>query len=129
MGNNSSSKTIGIGSIRIRMAHGTNRTLLGVSHIPDMKRNLISLGALDRIGYRIAAEGGVLKVTRRNQLLLRGNRINNLYVLQYCTVIGSDKRSPVVRCEKWTTKSFAEEVEVGWSGTADTLDRADETLH
>ena len=41
MGNNMPCKTIGIGSIKIRM-HGIVRTLSNVQHVPDLKKNLIS---------------------------------------------------------------------------------------
>jgi len=37
---------VGIGDVRIRMYDGTIRTLCDVRHIPELKRNLISLGTL-----------------------------------------------------------------------------------
>ncbi|KAH0654835.1 hypothetical protein KY285_029717 [Solanum tuberosum] len=36
-------------------------TLTNVRHIPDLKRNLISLGTLESLGFKYSAEGGVLK--------------------------------------------------------------------
>jgi hypothetical protein len=44
MGNNVACKIIGIGTIKIRMHDGIVRTLTNVRHIPDLKKNLISLG-------------------------------------------------------------------------------------
>ncbi|KAG6388780.1 hypothetical protein SASPL_150216 [Salvia splendens] len=40
------------------------RTLTNVRHVPDLKRNLVSLGTLDAQGCRFSAEGGVLKITK-----------------------------------------------------------------
>ena len=46
MGNNMPCKTIGIGSIKIRIHDGIVRTLSNVQHVPDLKKNLISLAPL-----------------------------------------------------------------------------------
>ena len=46
MGNNMPYKTIGIGSIKIRMHDGIVRTLSNVRHVSNLKKNLISLGTL-----------------------------------------------------------------------------------
>lgn len=31
-------------------------------HVPNLKKNLISLGALEAKGYRVVMEGGALKI-------------------------------------------------------------------
>ena len=46
-GNDASCKVIGIGTIKIRMFDGVVRTLGEVRHVPDLRKNLISLGNLD----------------------------------------------------------------------------------
>lgn len=46
MGNNTSYKVIGIGNIIIKMFNGVVRTLCDVRHVPNLKKNLISLGTL-----------------------------------------------------------------------------------
>ena len=43
MGNDHPCQVAGIGSVRIRMFDGAVRTVSNVRHIPDMKKNLISL--------------------------------------------------------------------------------------
>jgi hypothetical protein len=50
MGNDISSKVVGIGSIRIKMFDGTVKILTDVRHVPDLRKNLISLGVLDTRG-------------------------------------------------------------------------------
>ena len=52
MGNNVSCQTVGMGDIRIKMYDNTVRTLTSVRHVPDLKKNLISLGVLDSDGYK-----------------------------------------------------------------------------
>ena len=39
-------------------------TLGDVKHVPDLKRNLISLSSLDAKGYKYIGEGGVLKISK-----------------------------------------------------------------
>jgi hypothetical protein len=52
MENNVAYKIVGIGTIGIRMHHGIVRTLTNVRHIPNLKKNLISLDTLDSLGYK-----------------------------------------------------------------------------
>lgn len=40
----------GIGSVRLKLSNGSVKILLGVRHVPELKRNLISLGILDFSG-------------------------------------------------------------------------------
>ena len=49
MGNNASCKVAAIGKVRIRKFDGVVRTLGDVSHVLDLKRNLISLSTLGRV--------------------------------------------------------------------------------
>jgi len=55
VGNNSECKVTGIGTVHIKTHDGVVRTLSKVRHIPDMTRNLISLGTLEANGYRYSA--------------------------------------------------------------------------
>jgi hypothetical protein len=54
-----------------------------------LKRNLISLSTLKAIGFNFAAINGVLKVSRGNRIILKGNHLNNLYYLQ-CLTVGAE---------------------------------------
>ena len=53
MGNDSSSKIIGIGTVKIRIHDGTIMTLLDVRYVLDLRKNLISLSILDLKGCKI----------------------------------------------------------------------------
>ena len=86
LGNNVSCKVFGIGSVKIKMHDGIIRTLTNVWHVPDLKRNLISLSALDSFGYSFSGQSGVLKVTKGTFVVMKAEKIGKLYVLQGSTV-------------------------------------------
>ncbi|KAL4561013.1 hypothetical protein LXL04_033173 [Taraxacum kok-saghyz] len=53
MGNMSSSSIAGIGDVHIKTKVGCTLVLKDVRHVPDLRMNLISVGALDRQNYLI----------------------------------------------------------------------------
>ena len=53
IGNDMHYKTTGIGSIKIRMLDDVVRTLTNVQHVPELRKNLISVGKLDENGYEV----------------------------------------------------------------------------
>src|SRR3954466_7974382 len=57
MGNDAECNVIGTGNIRMRMFDGQVRILSNVRHVPDMRKNLLSLGALEPQGFRFSGEG------------------------------------------------------------------------
>lgn len=89
LGNNKSCKILGIGSVRIKMFDGMERLLQGVRFVPELKRNLISLGTFDQNGFVFKAEGGILKHLKGALVVMKGRRNNGLYSLIGCTIIGS----------------------------------------
>ena len=62
MGNDFSCNVVGIGSIHIKMFDGTIKILTDVRHVPELRKNLISLGVLDTNGYKTFIQGGVMKI-------------------------------------------------------------------
>ncbi|KAG8472415.1 hypothetical protein CXB51_035361 [Gossypium anomalum] len=89
MGNNASCKIAGVRTIKVKMFDGVFRTLSDVQHVPELKRNLISLSTLDSKGYRYTAKSGVLKISKGSLVVMKGQRKTaKLYVLQGSTVTG-----------------------------------------
>ena len=88
MGNDSSCKTVGMGSIRLRNHDGSTRVLTDVRYVPSLRKNLISLGTLDAKGFTVSMRDGILKVTSGALVVMKGTRKNNLYYFQGNTVIG-----------------------------------------
>ena len=89
MGNDAPCKTVGIESVKIRMHDGVVRTLTNVHHVPDLKKNLISVGALDAKGFICNVGGGVMQVRKGKSVVLQGTRQGNLYILQGSIVAGN----------------------------------------
>jgi len=81
-------KTIGIGSIKIRMHDDIVRTLSNIRHVPDLKKKIISLGTLDSNGYKFSVEGGVLRISKGSVVRMKGKKVNTFYILQDSMVTG-----------------------------------------
>ncbi|KAG8479124.1 hypothetical protein CXB51_029837 [Gossypium anomalum] len=88
MGNDSSSKVISIGTVKIRIHDGTIMTLSDVRYVPDLQKNLISLSILDLKGCRINIKSSDIKVSRGTLVLLKGKRTSSLYILEGSIVTG-----------------------------------------
>ena len=79
MGNNSSYKTVAIGSIRLMNHDGSTSILTDVWYVPNLRKNLIFLGTLDAKGFVVSMRDGILKVTSSTLVVMKGTRRNNLY--------------------------------------------------
>jgi len=88
MGNDAVCKTVGIGNIRMRMFDGHVRTLTNVHHILDLKKNLLSLGALKAQRCKFSSADGDIKVTKGSMTILKGERSTNLYKMIGSAIVG-----------------------------------------
>ena len=61
MGNDAQCRVVSERTIKIKTHDGIVRTLTGVRYVPELKRNLISLGTLESHGCRYLDEGEVFK--------------------------------------------------------------------
>ena len=73
MGNNSVCKVVEIGTVSLKMYDGMVRELTQVSNVPELKRNLISIGMFNQIGCVVKAENGTLKVIRGSIVIMKGS--------------------------------------------------------
>ncbi|XP_073126397.1 uncharacterized protein [Henckelia pumila] len=89
LGNNQSSRIKGSGNIRIRIHDGIERVLTKVRYVPELKRNLISLGTLDFQGYSFKSGADSILVSKGYLVVMKAVKRNLLYVLQGDTIIGS----------------------------------------
>ncbi|KAK3002885.1 hypothetical protein RJ639_019249 [Escallonia herrerae] len=80
-------EVMGICTIKIKMFDGIVRTLCDVRYIPDLKKNLISLGTLDSIDCSISIKGGVMKVSKGAMVIMKGQKTGNFYKLMGNTII------------------------------------------
>ena len=55
-------------------------------YAPQLKRNLISIGAFESLGLVVSIRDGVLKMTKGSMVVMKGICQNNLYYLKGSTV-------------------------------------------
>ena len=69
-----------IGDVRIKQPNGSIWKLQKVRYIPQLKKNLISVGRLDDSGHSISFRDGEWKVTKSSIVIARGNKRSTLYM-------------------------------------------------
>ncbi|KAK4383306.1 Retrovirus-related Pol polyprotein from transposon TNT 1-94 [Sesamum angolense] len=82
---------VGVGEVRIKMYDGTVITLSNVRHIPDLKKNLISLGTLHKNGFIPKAEEDreTIRIIKGALTVMKGKiTAGNIYKLLGNTVVG-----------------------------------------
>ena len=82
MANNTSSEIKGVGSVRFQNPDGTTFLLQDVRYMPDISRNLISMGTLEEKGCEFKGSNGLLKVVKGCIVFMKGVRHKSLYILQ-----------------------------------------------
>ncbi|KAH9733971.1 hypothetical protein KPL71_017220 [Citrus sinensis] len=110
MGNDQPCRTMGIGTIRLKMFDEMVRELKEVRFVPALKKNLISVGALEAKGYKVTIEDGIMKFTHGAMVILQGVRRHNLYYLKG----GTTDEANVVEAHSDTTKLW--HVRLGHAG-------------
>ncbi|KAH9681147.1 hypothetical protein KPL71_026853 [Citrus sinensis] len=81
LGNNLACKVTRMGTINIQMFDEETRELKQVRYVPKLKRNLISLGMMDKMGCSIKTENGKIEILNKGEVIMKGVRRNGLYVL------------------------------------------------
>jgi len=62
MGNDHPCNVEGIGTVRVKMFDGMIWELKEARYVPQLKKNLISVGALKELGHGVSIRDGVLKM-------------------------------------------------------------------
>ncbi|VFQ71427.1 unnamed protein product [Cuscuta campestris] len=92
MGNDGSSKIIGMGDVCLETSTGCRLVLRDVRHVPDIRLSLISAGLLDDEGYANKFCDGRWKLSRGSLIMARGKKQNSLYVMQARTIEDCEKK-------------------------------------
>nr|GFD02792.1 zinc finger, CCHC-type [Tanacetum cinerariifolium] len=77
LSDNKACAIIGIGKVRVQMKDGSSFVLENMRYILELKRNLISLGTLDREGYTVKLQNGRVKVIKGSLMVLSGTMKGN----------------------------------------------------
>ena len=78
MGSGDASYITWMGSIRLRNHDGSIRVLTNVRYVPKLKKNILSLGALETKDLGVIIRDGVLNVISNALLVMKGIIRNNL---------------------------------------------------
>lgn len=69
------------GSVRIKLHSGQVRLIQEVRYLHALKRNLLSIGVLDKKGYVISAKNSTMRISPGSMTIMKGNKINGIYFL------------------------------------------------
>jgi len=72
------------------MFDGVVQIVIGVRHMPDVKRNLILLGTLDARGYWYSSQGGALQVFKGSMVIIKGEIFGDFYKFVGNVQMGED---------------------------------------
>jgi hypothetical protein len=112
LGDDSTTRIIGRGKVKLRLIDGRIRTLPGVLHILGLARNFIFVSKMDDVGVKKIFEKETCKMVQGVMVLLKGVQFGTLYKLQGRTIsdgcnssivpdIGvEEERTPTVSGEK-----------------------------
>jgi hypothetical protein len=116
LGNDSTTKIIGKGRVKLRLIDGRIRTLPSVLHIPGMARNLISVSKMEDAGIRTIFEKGTCRMVRGAMVLMRGVRFGTLYKLLGSTISDECNSSivPDIEVEEERTPTVSGEKAMLW---------------
>ena len=96
LGDDSPASIIGRGRVKLKLKDGRIRTLPGVLSIPNLARNLISIGKMDVASAKTVCGDGGCKMVRGSMVLMRGFWYGNLYKLLGKTIIDECNNSVVL---------------------------------
>lgn len=74
-------KVVGIGDITLKLESGYVLKLRDVTFIPEMARNLISVGELEKNGFTGKIENEMIKMFKGAMMVCKGVRRNGIYAL------------------------------------------------
>ncbi|GJT04768.1 retrovirus-related pol polyprotein from transposon TNT 1-94 [Tanacetum coccineum] len=77
LGDNRECKIIDIDKVRVQLKDGSSFMLHNVRYIPELERNLISLGTLEKEGYTIKLQSCKVKAINGSRVILSGIRRDN----------------------------------------------------
>nr|GEW54394.1 zinc finger, CCHC-type [Tanacetum cinerariifolium] len=77
LGDNRECKIRGIDKVMVQLKDGSSFVLHNVRYIPELKRNLISLGTLEKEGYTVKLQSGKVNVINGSRVILSRIRRDN----------------------------------------------------
>ena len=72
--NDDACQMAGISTVRIKMFDDVVRNLTDVRYILQMRKNIISVGAVESKGLKVTMENGILKIMKGSIIVTKGAR-------------------------------------------------------
>ena len=71
----------GVGNISLKLNQGNTIHLQDVLYIPDLKKNLVSISAMEDKGYKVTFSDGKIRIWKNNvkDAFTLGFRVDSLY--------------------------------------------------
>ena len=82
MGNDHQCNIEGMGTVRIKTDDGIVRELKEVRYVPQLKKNLISVGTLEASGMVISVRDGILKIIRGSMVVMKEHPLRKSLLLE-----------------------------------------------
>jgi hypothetical protein len=80
LGDDATCKIVGMGKVQIKEKNGNKWILKEVRHVPDMRKNLISIGKLEPEGCISILTDTTRKVTKESLVIEKGEKVGTLYL-------------------------------------------------
>jgi hypothetical protein len=96
LGDDSTTRIIGRGRVKLRLIDGRIRTLPSVLHIPGLAKNLIFVRKIDNAGVKTIFEKETYRMVQGEMVLLKGVRFGTLYNMERITIIDGRNSSIVL---------------------------------
>lgn len=80
MGDDEPCKIVGMGKVRIRLKNGNQCMLKEVRHVPELKKNMISIGQLGSEGCTSTFTDKMWKVTKGSLVIAKREKVGTLYL-------------------------------------------------
>ena len=80
MGDDVPYKIVGMGKVKIKQSNGNQWLLKEVRHVPNVRKNIISIGKLESQGYMSIFIDKVWKVTKGSLVIEKGEKVGTLYL-------------------------------------------------
>ncbi|GJU21297.1 hypothetical protein Tco_1154639 [Tanacetum coccineum] len=108
----------GTGNVQVQMRDGSSFVLDSVMYIPKLRRNLISLGTLEKEGFTVKMQSGKIKVIKGSLVILSGTRkANCVYTLDGLHNNVRRVGSPNI----WVLQGYSSRIAIGFKMPIDML--------
>jgi len=102
LGDNSKYPVKGVGNVTLQLNQGNTIHLQDVLYLPDLKKNLVSISAMEDKGYKVAFSDGKVRVWKKNfkDAFTLGFQVDSLYQVEG-SLLGVMSRDTSLQSKLW----------------------------